>query len=70
MKHPLIRWNPATREHFCPNCGRTSDATNITDAQEQFEQYDCEIRFVEAPRAEPGMKTARLNRKSNKRQSP
>ena len=67
MKHPLIRWNPATKEHFCPNCGRTSDATNIADAQEYLEQYDCEIPSVEAPRAEPGMKTVRLNRKSQKR---
>jgi len=67
MKHPLMRWNPATKEHFYPNCGRTSDATNIADAQEQLEQHNCEIPSVEAPRAEPGMKTVRLNRKSQKR---
>jgi len=67
MKHAVIRWNPATKEHFCTNCGRTSDATNIADAQEQLEQYDCEIPSVKAPSAEPGMKTQRLNRKSQKR---
>jgi hypothetical protein len=67
MEHPVIRWNPATREHFCPNCGRTSDATNIADAQQQLEQYECEIPSVEAPRADSGMKTVRLNRKSQKR---
>jgi len=33
MKHLHNRWNPATGEHFCSNCGRTSDAINIADAQ-------------------------------------
>jgi hypothetical protein len=63
MKHDVVRWNPATNEHFCPKCGRTSDAISATDAQERMEQYDCEIRSVEAPRNEPGTKTLRLNRK-------
>ena len=66
MKHHLIRWNPGTMEHFCTNCGRTSDATSIADAQEKLEQYECEIPSVEAPSAAPGMKTLRLNRKSHK----
>jgi hypothetical protein len=69
MKHLVIRWNPATREHFCMNCGRTSDAISAADAQERLEQYECKIPSVEAPSAEPGMKTARLNRKSSKRLS-
>jgi hypothetical protein len=55
MKHAVIRWNPATKEHFCTNCGRTSVATNIADAQEQLEQYDCQIPSAETPRAEPGI---------------
>jgi hypothetical protein len=66
MKHTVVRWNPATSEHFCPKCGRTSDATSAADAQESLDQYDCKIPAVEAPSSEPGMKTARLNRKSYK----
>jgi len=63
MKHPQIRWNPGTREHFCMKCGRISDAITIADAQEQLEQYECTIPSAEAPSAEPGMKTRRLNRR-------
>ena len=48
MKHLVIRWNPATREHFCMNCGRTSDAINNVDAQERLEQYECKIPSVES----------------------
>jgi hypothetical protein len=67
MKHLVITWNRATREHFCMNCGRTSDAINAADAQERLEQYACKILSVEAPSGEPGMKTLRLNRKLDKR---
>jgi hypothetical protein len=70
MKHLVIKWNPATREHFCMNCGRTSDAISATDAQERLEQFECEIPSVETPSGEPGMKTQRLNRKANKQRSP
>jgi hypothetical protein len=66
MEH-LIRWNPGTREHFCTKCGRTSAAISIADAQEQLEQFECEIPSVEAPSAEPGLKTQRINRKSHGR---
>ncbi len=63
MKHAVIRWNPATRKHFCMNCGRTSDAISAADAQEQLERYECKIPSVESTSSEPGMKTLRLNRK-------
>ena len=43
------------------NCGRTSDSINAADAQERLEQYECKIPSVEAPSAEPGMKTARAS---------
>jgi hypothetical protein len=64
MKHAVVRWNPATREHFCARCGRTSDATSIADAQEQLEQYDCLIPSVNVSVPEPGTETVRLNRKN------
>ena len=63
MKHTVVRWNPATREHFCVRCGRTSDAMSVTDAQERLEQYDCIIPAVNVPIPEPGTETVRLNRK-------
>jgi len=44
-------------------CGRISDAITVADAQEQLEQYECTIPSAEAPSAEPGMKTRRLNRR-------
>jgi len=63
MKHAVIRWNPATREHFCVRCGRTSDAITISDAQERLEKYDCIVPSVDVTIPEPGTKTIRLNRK-------
>jgi len=66
MKHVQLRWNPATSEHFCTSCGRTSQAISIVDAQAQLEQYECEIPSVETPSAAPGMKTVRINRKAHK----
>jgi len=63
MKHAVIRWNPATREHFCVRCGRTSDAISIADAQERLEKYDCIVPSVDVTIPEPGTKTIRLNRK-------
>jgi uncharacterized Zn finger protein (UPF0148 family) len=66
MKHPVIRWNPATQEHFCPKCGRTSKEVTIEDAREQLEQYECEIASVDTAVPAPGDKTVRLMRKSYK----
>ena len=66
MKHAVIRWNPATREYFCTTCGRTSEAISDADAQERLEQFECAIPAVESPRAEPGMKTQRLNKTSKR----
>jgi hypothetical protein len=54
MKHAVVRWNPATREHFCTRCGRTSDAISIADAQERLEQYDCVVPSVDVKMPEPG----------------
>jgi hypothetical protein len=63
MKHAVVRWNPATREHFCTNCGRTTDAINIEDAQERLEKYDCTVPSIDVTMPEPGTETVRLNRK-------
>jgi hypothetical protein len=63
MKHSVVRWNPATREHFCTHCGRTSDAINIADAQERLEKYDCLVPSIDVAIPEPGTETVRLNRK-------
>ena len=63
MKHAVVRWNAATREHFCTHCGRTSDAINIADAQERLEKYDCTVPSIDVAMPEPGTETVRLNRK-------
>jgi len=49
MKHPSIRWNPATQEWFCLVCGRTSDHANELDAHVELEQYECNVPWVEIP---------------------
>ena len=66
MKHAIVRWNPATREHFCTNCGRTSDAINIEEAQQRLEKYDCTVPSIDVAMPEPGTETMRLNRKTKK----
>jgi hypothetical protein len=66
MKHLVIRWNPATQEHFCSKCGRTSKEVAIQHAREKLEQYECEIRSVDTTVPSPGDKTVRLMRKSYK----
>jgi hypothetical protein len=66
MKHLTIRWNPGTREYFCPKCGRTSEELTIQDARKKLEQYDCEIPSVDTAAPAPGTKTVRLMRKSYK----
>jgi hypothetical protein len=67
MKHAVVRWNPATREHFCMTCGRTSDAINIADAQERLEGFDCSMPSIDVAMPEPGTVTMRLNRKAKKK---
>ena len=66
MKHVVVRWNPATREHFCLHCGQTTDAINIEDAQVRLEQYDCLIPSVDTVAPPPGTETIRLMRKFKK----
>jgi len=66
MKHAVVRWNPTTREHFCMNCGRTSDAINIADAQQRLEKYDCTVPSIDVAIPPPGTQTMRLNRKTKK----
>jgi hypothetical protein len=66
MKHLVVRWNPATQEHLCQKCGRTSNEAAIEDAQEKLEQYDCEIPSIDTASPAPGMKTVRLMKKSYK----
>lgn len=66
MKHENLIWNPGTREWFCTKCGRTSERTNVHDAHIEFDQYECEVPSVEAPRAAPGTETIRLIRKPYK----
>ena len=63
MKHTVIRWNPATREYFCMNCGRTSDATSEQDGRERLEQYECEVPSVDTSVPAPGTETVRLFKK-------
>ena len=60
MKHSIVRWNPATREHFFANCGRTPDAVSIADAQERLEQYNCDVPSIDVTIPAPGTETTRL----------
>jgi hypothetical protein len=62
-KHAVVRWNPATQEHFCVACGKTSDAISIADAQERLEQYDCNVPSIDVTMPEPGTETMRLKSK-------
>jgi hypothetical protein len=66
MKHLSVRWNPATREWYCTNCGRTSDHTSVQEAHVELDQYDCQLTSVEVPSAPPGTATTRLIRKPYK----
>ena len=65
MKHLDVRWNPATREWYCTNCGRTSGHTSVQDAHVELDQYDCQLSSIGAS-TPPGTATARLIRKSYK----
>jgi hypothetical protein len=47
MKHTKIRWNPATQEWFCQQCGRTSDHASEADAHTELEQYECSVPWVD-----------------------
>jgi hypothetical protein len=66
VKHLVVRWNPATQEHFCPKCGRASKEVTVEGAREKLEQYECEIPSVDIASPAPGTKTVRLMRKSYK----
>jgi hypothetical protein len=66
MKHSHIYWNPATKEWFCTQCGRSSGLASVHDAHEKLDQYECQIPSVESPRAAPGTETTRLIRKPYK----
>ncbi len=66
MKHLSVRWNPATREWYCTNCGRTSDHTSVQEAHVELDQYDCGLSSVEVSSAPPGTVTKRLIRKPYK----
>jgi hypothetical protein len=54
MKHLSLKWNPATQEWFCVKCGRTSDHSNVQDAQAELDQFDCEVPSVEMPKPRSG----------------
>jgi hypothetical protein len=66
MKHPAIKWNPATREYFCTKCGRTTEGVSAEDAQERLEKFECEIPSIDTRSPAPGEETVRLMRKSFK----
>jgi len=51
--HGEIYWNPALREWFCVQCGRTSDHVNQTDARLDLEQHDCALPVAKTARALP-----------------
>ena len=46
LKHSDLRWNPATREWFCVECGRTSDHLTLEDARWELNQRDCRVPSV------------------------
>ena len=66
MKHPVIRWNPATQEWFCIKCGRTSDYLSEEDARVELDQHGCQLPSQDTS-TPPGTKTLRLNRKPYKK---
>jgi hypothetical protein len=43
MKHAELRWNPATQEWYCPQCGPTSDHLQKRDAEIELEQFECKL---------------------------
>jgi hypothetical protein len=48
MAHVKIVWNFNTKQWFCTTCGRTSDLVPEQDARVEFEQFDCQLPYVEA----------------------
>ena len=62
MKHANLRWNPGTGEWFCTKCGRTSDHVSVRDAEEEVDQYECNVQFVGVTRSAPGTETTRLRK--------
>lgn len=68
MSHENLRWNPGTKQWFCPRCGRTSNRSAIADARVEFGEHECRVPSVEAPTAAPGTETTRLIKKPYKMQ--
>jgi hypothetical protein len=66
MKHASVRWNPATREWYCTRCGRISDHTSLQDANQELDQFECELDSFEASSVPPETATQRLIRKPYK----
>jgi hypothetical protein len=63
MKHQKVIWNAATKQSYCPVCGRTSDDYDTKKAQLEMEKYDCLLPYVESERNAPGEDTIRLIKK-------
>jgi hypothetical protein len=63
MKHRKVVWNSATKQSYCPACGRTSDNFDTKEAQLEMEKYDCLLPYVESEGSAPGEETVRLIRK-------
>ena len=63
MKHHKVIWNAATKQSYCPVCGRTSDDYDTKKAQLEMEEYECLLPYVESERSAPGEDTVRLIRK-------
>ena len=52
--HADIRWHPELQEWFCAICGRTSDHTKLDDAQNEMNNFECELPSVEKLRRHTG----------------
>lgn len=63
MKHSKIVWNFNIRQWFCIKCGRTSDHVTEPDARVELDQFECQLPYVETPKALPGEETVRLLKK-------
>ena len=66
MKHEKIIWNPGTENWFCAKCGRTSDQTNVQDAELELDRQECIVPSSNTPGVAPGTETIRLIRKPYK----
>ncbi len=66
MKHENVRWNPGTKDWYCPKCGNISRAASQSEAELELEKLPCVVPSVEAARSAPGTETIRLIRKPYK----